>query len=75
MEVEGDRTTLNWGGRIHMDWISWANDEEFLGQENYFEFRRLRLYAAGEGYGVFAYQLEVEFAPRWTWKPKSSAVR
>jgi phosphate-selective porin OprO/OprP len=61
--VEVDDLTITWGGRIHLDWVSWANDSDFGNQPNYLEFRRLRLQAAGEGYGVYFYQLEVEFAP------------
>ena len=38
-------------------------DAEFGGQPNYVEFRRLRLSASGDGYGVLFYQLELEFSP------------
>ncbi|MBN2024903.1 MAG: hypothetical protein JW809_19150 [Pirellulales bacterium] len=55
--------TFTWGGRIQGDWVNWANDSDFAGQSNYVEFRRLRLFAAGEGYGVYDYSLELEFAP------------
>lgn len=65
-----DHSHITWGGRIQGDWVNWANDREFSalanqfsGQENYVEFRRLRLFAAGEGYGVYDYKLELEFAP------------
>jgi phosphate-selective porin OprO/OprP len=60
--VEVDGESLTWGGRIQGDWINWANDRELGGQSNYFEFRRIRLFAAGEGYGIFDYMLELEFA-------------
>ncbi len=60
---EIDDPGIRWGGRIHLDWINWANDAAFGGQPNYVEFRRLRLFAAGEGYGVMFYQLEMEFSP------------
>jgi len=56
-------TSLTWGGRLEGDWVNWANDSQFGGQTNYVEFRRLRLFAAGEGYGVYDYRLELEFAP------------
>ncbi len=58
-----DRTRITWGGIMQGDWVSWARDEEFSGQPNYFEFRRLRLRAKGQGYGVFDYEVELEFAP------------
>lgn len=58
-----DHSYITWGGRINADWVNWANDSQFIGQNNYVEFRRLRLFAAGEGYGVYDYKLELEFAP------------
>jgi phosphate-selective porin OprO/OprP len=61
--VSGDGQRITWGGRVEGDWVNWARDTQFGGQPNYFEFRRLRLFAAGEGYGVYDYQLEVEFFP------------
>jgi phosphate-selective porin OprO/OprP len=74
ISIRGD-DRITWGGRIETDAVNWIEDDEFrgdptmdpfstepLGQENYVEFRRLRLFAAGEGYGVFDYQLEFEFA-------------
>ncbi|MCP4190746.1 MAG: hypothetical protein GY768_08965 [Planctomycetaceae bacterium] len=60
--VRGDGKRITWGGRIDTDWVNWARDEEF-GQPNYVEFRRLRLFASGEGYGVYDYQLDLGFAP------------
>ena len=61
--VRGSGKRITWGGRIDTDWVNWANSQDFGGQQNYVEFRRLRLFAAGEGYGVYEYQLEVEFSP------------
>lgn len=60
--VRGGGKRITWGGRIDTDWVNWARDEEF-GQPNYVEFRRLRLFASGEGYGVYDYQLDLGFAP------------
>jgi len=56
------------GGRIMGDYVMWAHqDAQNLGaigdQENYFEFRRLRLFASGSGYGVYDYKFQVEFEP------------
>ena len=61
--VHVKNTSLTWGGRIQGDWVNWADDSQFDGEFNYVEFRRLRLFAAGEGYGVYDYKLELEFAP------------
>lgn len=58
-------TSITWGGRIHADYVNWVNDTEFGGQPNYVEFRRVRLFAAGEGYGVYDYQLDIGFAPEF----------
>ena len=45
------------------DWVNWMDNSQFTGQTNYIEFRRLRLYTEGMGYGVYEYKLELEFAP------------
>ncbi|MBN1854713.1 MAG: hypothetical protein JW829_18420 [Pirellulales bacterium] len=58
-----DHRKITWGGRVQGDWVNWAHDGQFLGQPNYVEFRRLRLFAAGEGYGIYDYKFELEFAP------------
>jgi phosphate-selective porin OprO/OprP len=60
-----DNTYITWGGRIHADYVNWLSDTEFGGQPNYVEFRRVRLFAAGEGYGVYDYQLDIGFAPEF----------
>jgi phosphate-selective porin OprO/OprP len=54
---------ITWGGRIFGDWVNWMNDSQLGGQPNYVEFRQLRLFAAGEGYGVYDFKLEFDFAP------------
>ncbi|HEY4759927.1 MAG TPA: porin [Thermoguttaceae bacterium] len=54
---------ITWGGRIFTDWINWANDAQLGNQPNYVEFRQLRLFAAGEGYGVYDFKLEFDFVP------------
>ena len=61
MTVKNSRIT--WGGRIFGDWVNWMNDPQLGGQPNYVEFRQLRLFAAGEGYGVYDFKLEFDFAP------------
>ena len=61
--VRGGGRRITWGGRLETDTVNWANDQDFSGQSNYVEFRRLRLMAAGDGYGIYDYQLELEFAP------------
>jgi len=62
------------GGAVHLDTVFFAHQdsdsERVMGAgapaagnlQNYFEARRLRLFVAGEGYGVYDYKLEVDFA-------------
>jgi phosphate-selective porin OprO/OprP len=52
-----------WGGRIQADMVYWPDDVEFGSQPNYVEFRRLRLFCSGEGYGVWFYQFDFDLAP------------
>jgi phosphate-selective porin OprO/OprP len=68
--VSGDGRRISWGGRIDTDTVNWARDDDFsgptaIGQPNYVEFRRLRLMASGQGYGIYDYQLEIEFSPEF----------
>jgi phosphate-selective porin OprO/OprP len=57
-----------WGGRIFFDYANFASQNtdavRFFGDaEDYGEFRSLRLFTEGTGYGVFGYRLELDFAP------------
>ncbi len=55
-----------WGGRVMLDWVNWADQQGTLapvGGQNYVEFRRLRFFCSGKGYGVFDYKLQVDFEP------------
>jgi phosphate-selective porin OprO/OprP len=69
-----DSHTQKWsskfGGRVAFDYVnnmSQNGDADlFLGGndlEDYGEWRRLWLYAAGEGYGVYDYKFQVDFEP------------
>ncbi len=55
------------GGRGMFDTVLFADQdaesETVLGNlQNYFEVRRLRLFVEGEGYGVYDYKLQMDFA-------------
>jgi phosphate-selective porin OprO/OprP len=57
-----------WGGRMFFDYVNFANQNAdsvaFFGNtQDYAEFRSIRLFAEGDGYGVFGYRLEVDFQP------------
>ena len=60
-----DGRRITWGGRLDFDWVNWAQKSEFLDQSNYVEARRVRLFAAGEGYGVYDYVVELNFGPEF----------
>jgi len=77
VDVTEEGWVHTWGGRIMGDWVHWADDSDFgfeieehptphdvhVGEPDYFEFRRLRLFVSGIGYGVYDYELQLEFAP------------
>lgn len=65
-QASSEGWTSTWGGRIMGDYVTWADGSEIAGSQNYFEFRRLRFYAAGKGHGVFNYKLQVDFEPEGT---------
>lgn len=67
-DVSGQKWKGKIGGRIMGDYVMFshqdaANLAAFGDQQNYFEFRRIRLFASGSGYGVYDYKLQLEFEP------------
>lgn len=67
-DVSAEKWTIKLGGRALADYVMFAdqdagNQARFGDIDNYFEWRRLRLKADGEGYGVYFYKLELEFEP------------
>ena len=64
VDVSNEKWTVKLGGHVQMDYITWANASPAIaGDENYFEFRRLRLVADGTGYGVFDFRLQMTLEP------------
>jgi phosphate-selective porin OprO/OprP len=65
------RPCVKIGGRLHADWASFADQNAasadpvngYGNLRDYVEFRRLRLFACGEAYGVMDYKVELDFAP------------
>ncbi|MBX3418580.1 MAG: hypothetical protein KF851_13330 [Pirellulaceae bacterium] len=56
--------TTRLGGHIQMDYIMWANaDPAITDAQNYFNYRRLRLVADGEGYEQFDFRLQLTLEP------------
>lgn len=67
-DVSGEKWTVKLGGRIFGDYVMFAHQDAAnlaaVGdQENYFEFRSLRLEAEGTGYGVYDFKLQLDFEP------------
>jgi phosphate-selective porin OprO/OprP len=67
-DTHGQKWKHKWGGRIMMDYVNFANqngDSLTVAPvaSDYFEFRRLRLFCSGTGYGVFDYKFQLDFEP------------
>jgi len=68
IDTSTEKFTVKVGGRIEADYVTFAHQDAasraaFGDIPNYFEFRRLRLYASGKGYGVYDYKFQVDFEP------------
>jgi len=64
LDVSGEKWDVKLGGHVQMDFITWAHaDPAIQGDQNYFEFRRLRLAADGKGYGVYDFRLQLTLEP------------
>jgi len=66
VDVSGEKFSVKVGGRIQWDntygtdsGLAAAGLEDFL---NGHEFRRVRLFASGKGYGIFDYKVQIDFA-------------
>lgn len=68
-DTSQEKWTIKWAGRAHADVVlvpsQDATSVAAMGsdEQNYWQFRRLRFEASGEGYGVFLWKSELEFAP------------
>jgi phosphate-selective porin OprO/OprP len=64
VDLSGEKWTVKLGGHVQMDFIHWANaDDPPVPARDYFEFRRLRLLADGEGYGAYDFRLQIDIEP------------
>lgn len=66
--VSGEKWKSKFGGRIMGDYVMWADQDtgyldRFGDFDNYMEFRRIRMFMSGEGYGVYIYKLQFDFEP------------
>jgi phosphate-selective porin OprO/OprP len=56
--------TVKLGGHIQMDYVTWADAEPVIvDDQNYFNYRRLRLVADGTGYEQFDFRLQMTLEP------------
>ena len=62
-DTHGEKWTHKWGGRIMGDYVNWLDQDPRVGGQDAFEFRRLRLFVSGNGYGVYDYKFQVDFEP------------
>jgi phosphate-selective porin OprO/OprP len=69
-DTSGDKFSANckWGGRIMGDYVNFAHQDAaslgaFGNGQDYFEFRRLRIFTEGEGFGVYDYKFQIDFEP------------
>lgn len=67
-DVSGENFGIKVGGRIYGDYVLFPDQDaaSLLAHGNlqdYFEFRRVRLFIEGEGYGVYDYKLQLDFEP------------
>lgn len=63
-DMSGEKWTVKLGGHVQMDSVHWITaSDAVVGDQNYFEFRRLRLVADGVGYGVCDFRLQLTLEP------------
>ncbi|MBL8793905.1 MAG: hypothetical protein JNM56_08370 [Planctomycetia bacterium] len=64
IDVSKEGWNVKFGGHVQMDYIMWPYaDPSIVGADNYFSYRRLRLDAAGTGYGVYDFRLQMTLEP------------
>ena len=64
LDVSTEKWTVKMGGHVQMDYINWASASPAIPNQNdYFEFRRLRITAEGTGYGTFDFRLQMTMEP------------
>ena len=64
--VHGEKWSGKVGGRIMWDYVNFLDVDNAIGVDNfsdYWEFRRVRIFLSGTGYGVYEYKLQLDFEP------------
>jgi phosphate-selective porin OprO/OprP len=63
-DLSGEKWTVKLGGHVQLDYVNWAQaSQAIVGDDNYFNYRRLRLVADGIGYGQFDFRLQMTLEP------------
>jgi phosphate-selective porin OprO/OprP len=63
-DLSSEKWTVKLGGHVQLDYVNWANaSPAIVGDDNYFNYRRLRLVADGTGYGQFDFRLQMTLEP------------
>lgn len=63
-DLSNDKWNVKLGGHVQLEEILWPSASDSIqGAQNYFEFRRLRLVADGQGYGVYDFRLQMTLEP------------
>lgn len=64
LDLSTEKWNVKLGGHVQLDYVNWAQaSPSIVGDQDYFEFRRLRLAADGVGYGVFDFRLQLTLEP------------
>lgn len=74
-DLSSEKWTVKLGGHVQTEYVNWAQSSPaILGDQDYFEFRRLRLVADGTGYGVCDFRLQFTMEPETVGESGGSAV-
>ena len=74
-DVSSEKWTVKLGGHVQADYINWAQASPAItGDQDYFEFRRLRLVADGTGYGVYDFRLQMTLEPETVGESSGAAT-
>jgi phosphate-selective porin OprO and OprP len=74
-DVSTEKWTVKLGGHVQFDYINWAQAAPTIpNTQDYFEFRRLRLFADGSGYGVYDFRLQMTLEPETVGESSGAAT-
>jgi phosphate-selective porin OprO/OprP len=63
-DLSSEKWTVKLGGHVQLDYVNFAQaSQAIVGDDNYFNYRRLRLVADGTGYGQFDFRLQMTLEP------------